>query len=99
MVLFEAMDAGVPVVATAVGGVPDVVGSEHGWLVPSEDPAALARALAEVRSERGVAARRAEVAWLRLAEQFGLDPWLDAYERIYRDVQQRMVPERKPRER
>jgi glycosyltransferase involved in cell wall biosynthesis len=87
MVLFEAMDAGVPIVATSVGGVPDVISSEHAWLVPPEDPAALARALDEVRRDRGEAARRVEAARRRLAERFGLEPWLDAYERIYREVQ------------
>jgi glycosyltransferase involved in cell wall biosynthesis len=86
MVLFEAIDAGVPVVATAVGGVPDVVGPDEAWLVPPEDPAALARALDELRGDPGGAARRVSAARARLAERYGLEPWLDAYERIYRSI-------------
>lgn len=86
MALFEAMDAGVPVVATAVGGVPDVIRAEHARLVPPEDPEALARALAAVAGDRQEAARRAEQARSRLAAVFGPEPWLDAYEQIYRDV-------------
>jgi glycosyltransferase involved in cell wall biosynthesis len=86
MVLFEAIDAGVPVIATAVGGVPDVVGSEHAWLVPSEDPSALARAMVEALTDRATAARRSDEARRRLRDRFGLEPWLDAYDRIYREI-------------
>ena len=64
--LLEAMAAAVPVVATAVGGVPDVVRhGETGLLVPPGDPAAVAAALAslladpERRSVLGLAGRRA----------------------------------------
>ena len=40
------MAAGVPVVATAVGGVPDIVRpGETGWLTPGGDPAALVQAV------------------------------------------------------
>src|SRR2546423_14526892 len=42
MVLFEAMAAGVPIVATRVGGVDDAVSEAEAGLVPPEDPAALA---------------------------------------------------------
>ena len=45
--LFEAMAAGIPVVASAVGGVPDVVSSREALLVNPEDPAALAAAITE----------------------------------------------------
>ena len=46
IVLLEAMAAQVPALASRVGGVPDVVGT-GGWLIPREDPGALARAVRE----------------------------------------------------
>jgi glycosyltransferase involved in cell wall biosynthesis len=50
--ILEYMDAGLPVVATAVGGVPDVLDDGvQGLLVPRRDPEALARALAELLSD------------------------------------------------
>ena len=87
MVLFEAMDAGIPVVATAVGGVPDVVAADNAWLVPAGDAPSLARALDEVLRDPREAERRVAAAGRQLAERFGLEPWLDAYERIYRGIQ------------
>lgn len=51
----EALSVGVPVVSTAVGGVPEVVrDGENGLLVPPGDPEALARALRRVLGERGL---------------------------------------------
>jgi glycosyltransferase involved in cell wall biosynthesis len=89
--LFEAMEAGVPVVATAVGGVPDVVSPAEALLVPPEDPARLAEALRAVRGDPAAAAARARAAATRLREVFGADPWLDRYEEIYRQVQRQTV--------
>jgi glycosyltransferase involved in cell wall biosynthesis len=40
--VIDAMGAGLPVVASAVGGLSELVGASCGWLVPSGDPAALA---------------------------------------------------------
>src|SRR5206468_1275416 len=49
LVCLEALAAGRPVVATAVNGIPEVIREgETGFLVPPEDPAALAAALARV---------------------------------------------------
>ena len=58
LMLAEAMAAGVPVVASRVGGIPAVVG-EAGILVPPEDPGALAGALELLLND---SARRAEMA-------------------------------------
>jgi glycosyltransferase involved in cell wall biosynthesis len=84
--LFEAMHAGVPVVATAVGGVPDVVSSDDALLIPPEDPSALAFAIREVHDHPIDAARRASHARSRLDRDFTTTSWLEAYERIYRNA-------------
>ncbi len=84
--LFEAMAAEVPIVATAVGGVPDVLAEGTGWLVPPEDPAALAAALASALEDGGEARRRATNAAARLRDVYGLDQWLDQYDRLYRSI-------------
>lgn len=85
--LLEAMDAEVPIVATRVGGVPDVVRDrEEALLVPPEDPAAVAEAVLRVRRRPEDARRRARAAARRLAEEFALEPWLEAMEQIYREV-------------
>jgi glycosyltransferase involved in cell wall biosynthesis len=57
--VLEALACARGVVATAVGGVPEVVtDGEHGWLVPPRDVAALRGALAEALADRGEADRR-----------------------------------------
>src|SRR6185436_19978286 len=59
--VLEAMAMAVPVVATPVGDLPEILGGEaRGWPVPADDPAALARALAAIAADPGEAARRAE---------------------------------------
>ena len=71
LVVLEAMDAGVPVVASAVSGIPEVVvDGGTGWLVPPEDPEALARALAAVLADPGEARRRGEAGRRRVAERY-----------------------------
>ncbi len=79
IVLLEAMAAGLPVVATSVGGIPEVVqGGLTGLLVPPRDPSALARALdtlvadPQLRSQFGDRGRtRAEeFSWPRLIPKF-----------------------------
>ena len=81
--LLEAMAAGVPIVATRVGGVPDVVSSEEALLVASEDADAMATALETIAQDPEAARRRARRARERLGAQFAVEPWVAAYERIY----------------
>lgn len=48
MALLEAMAAGVPCIATAVGGIPDLFADDRGLLVPAQDAPALASAMTAV---------------------------------------------------
>ncbi len=72
--LVEAMNAGVPVVATAVNSVPDlVVPGETGLLVPPGAPPMLGRAAAYLLNEPARAARMAEAARERVGDRFSAD--------------------------
>lgn len=84
--LFEAMAAGVPVVATAVGGVPDVITEKEALLLPSESPEALADAIKAVLHQPEAAQARARAARQRLESRFALQPWLDGHETMYREI-------------
>jgi glycosyltransferase involved in cell wall biosynthesis len=58
--LIEALAADRPVVATRVGGTPDLLrNGEHGWLVPPQQPEALAGAILEALERPAEARRRA----------------------------------------
>ena len=82
----EAMGCAVPVVASAVGGLPEVVvDGETGFLTPSGDiPAMTARALA-VLSDAALHARLRTAA-ARRALQFAAERIVPRYERLYEDV-------------
>ena len=85
LALAEAMASRLPIVATAVGGVPDIVPPQLGVLVPHGDPAALRAPLqrllgdAAARSSMGEAARNYALG--RFAEERMLDRYLALYER------------------
>jgi glycosyltransferase involved in cell wall biosynthesis len=79
LVILEAMHAGLPIIATRVGGIPEAVRHEiEGLLVPPEDPASLAEAVnrmisdPELRLRLGTAARARAAAftWERAAERY-----------------------------
>lgn len=69
--LLEAMASGKPVVASSVGGIPEViVHGRDGLLVPPEDPVAMATAVLMLLNDSNVAAATAERGRLRVLDQF-----------------------------
>lgn len=72
----EAMQAGLPVLASSVGELPySILEDETGFLVPPDDPAALALALAKALAAPERLALMGEAARTRVQARFGADPF------------------------
>jgi glycosyltransferase involved in cell wall biosynthesis len=85
LAILEAMATGLPVVATDVGGVRDLVrDGETGLLVPPEDPAALATALTRVLTDDVLAQRLRDAAFALVGtRQYSADGLADAFADAY----------------
>ncbi len=83
VVVFEAMAAEVPIIATRVGGVPEILDDSTALLVPGEDEVALSRALDRVRREADEARSRARQARMHLERDFSKEGWISEYEDLY----------------
>ena len=84
--LLEAMAAGVPVVASRVGGIPDVI--EHqvsGLLIEPGDPRALAQAIVAVLTDQALRQRVREAAH-RDVKRYSIDAVLGELESLYREL-------------
>ena len=82
--IMEAMASGVPVVATDVGGNAElVVPGETGVLVPPEDPAAMAEAIAPYLTDPDRRRHEAEAARRRAERVFSLPAMVDKYVQVY----------------
>jgi glycosyltransferase involved in cell wall biosynthesis len=87
IVLLEAMASGAPVVATAVGAIPDVIrDGDNGWLVPSGDVDALRRALEAALAGDGLARARAERARRDYQKLYSRDAMGEKYLAVYRQA-------------
>ena len=85
MSVLEAMAAGLPVVASAVGGVPELVrDGETGTLVPPRDSAALAAAIRRLVADAALRERLGEAGRLRAEREFSLAGFRRAHLEIYR---------------
>ena len=86
MAILEALLAGVPVVATQVGGNPEIIPDRgYGILVPSGDAKALAEALTETLSNREIALKTALRGQARVRELFSAEHMIRRIEKLYGD--------------
>jgi len=85
MVILEAMMAGLPVVSTRVGGIPDAVG-DHALLVDPAQPEQLAAAMGQLMNEPAWAKRLGIEGKKYVQQRFGVDRMVDEYVGWYRRV-------------
>jgi glycosyltransferase involved in cell wall biosynthesis len=86
-VLLEAMAAGVPVVATSVGGVPEMVeDNESALLVPARDAQTMVAAIARILTDKELARRLTTNAAELVAARFGPETYARNLVEIYREV-------------
>lgn len=85
--ILEAMALRRPVVATAVGGTPEIVRDGHdGFLVPPGAPAALARRMLDLLADAALRRRMGERARRIVEREFGLDQMRAAYDALYQEL-------------
>jgi len=85
--LLEAMANGLPVVATATGGNPEViVDGESGLLVPVGDSERLAQKLLELRASKDLRVQLGQGALRRVAEHFSMDSMVRNYAQMYESL-------------
>ena len=87
VVLIEAMELGLPIVASNVGGIPDVViDGESGILVPEKDPVALADAFKRLASDSSLVEKLLAGARKRIDECFTWDGIIERQVEVYKRV-------------
>jgi glycosyltransferase involved in cell wall biosynthesis/acetyltransferase-like isoleucine patch superfamily enzyme len=85
--LLEYMAAGLPIVATAVGGTLQMIDDgTHGLLVPPNDPARMAGAIDRLLRDRGLAARLGEAARQRAEDRYSRAAMVRRFETYYLDL-------------
>src|SRR5262249_10253107 len=99
--ILEYMCAGLPVVATNVGGNPEIVeDGESGFLVPVSDPASLAEKLICLLQNHDLAARMGSRARERVEREFSLESMIckhqDYYQKLLNMTQDRIETPQRP---
>lgn len=85
--IIEAMAAGCPVVATAVGGIPEVVvDGVTGFLVPPKNVTALAEKIKLLLRDEGLRQRMGQAGAKRVKQQFTIEHMVSKYEELYRKL-------------
>ena len=96
LVIVEAMASGTPVLATAVGGVPEIIShGKNGWLIPPRDEQTLAAAIVALSRQPQLRAEIAEQGRQAALTRFSAARYIGDLENFYRDCSQelRVIPE------
>lgn len=83
--------AGRPMVATEVGGVPEVIVPPYGRLVPPGRPLDLADGICAMAADRSDLARLGELGRQAMLESYTLEVFLDGYRWLYDEVRARVA--------
>lgn len=87
LTLLEGMSSGLPVIATEVGGIPEIVADgKNGFLVPPESPRELAEKILKLNADKKLRLRMGEEARRTVLERFTTEKVVPRYEEIYRRV-------------
>lgn len=85
--ILEAMASRVPIVATAVGGIPEIVSDgETGLLVPPDNPEAFAGAIDRLISDKKLASHLRDEAFRMVSERHSVSNMADDVEEVYEKV-------------
>lgn len=81
--ILEAMKAGLPVVTTDVGGIPEIINNQNGLLVKPADPKALAESLNSLLKNKNLAERLANQAKIEVEQKFSLKKMIEETKKVY----------------
>ena len=87
MVLLEAMSAGLPIIATDVGGVSEAIrDGESGLLIPPESPQVMAKAMIKLANDKSMRDSLSQAARARFEERYDISRMVNQYDRLFRDI-------------
>jgi glycosyltransferase involved in cell wall biosynthesis len=89
-VVLEAAAAGLPLITTKVGGIPEIFGTLTGSLVPADDVGALAQAIANTLDQPDATAKLARSLQERVAASFSVDTMVDGVLNAYEAALERL---------
>lgn len=87
LAVMEAMSAGLPIVATSVGDLPDMINPAYGELVPVRESQKLGKAILTILSDRQKMREMGSCARQYAAKHFSSAGWMDNLMTIYEDIQ------------
>ncbi len=87
LTLLEGMSSGLPVVATEVGGIPEIVDDGvNGFLVPLKHPEAIAERILELNADPGIRKRLGDAARETVMERYTIDKIVGQYAEVYEEI-------------